>query len=173
MDSFLHIKGSEQLQEFCERSYGSEIIGFDTEFVSENRYRPELCLIQVATDTEIAIIDTLTVEDLAPFWELLTTGDQVTVVHAAREEFLFCYRACRARPKKLFDIQLAGGFIGLDYPASYGNLVAQLLGISISKGETRTDWRRRPLSDSQIKYCLLYTSPSPRDLSTSRMPSSA
>ena len=153
-DSFVHITDNIQLQEFCERSYESEIIGFDTEFVSENRYRPELCLIQVATDTEIAIIDTMSVDELSPFWKLLTTGDQITVVHAAREEFLFCFRGCQARPKKMFDIQLASGFIGLDYPASYGNLVSQLLGISISKGETRTDWKRRPLSDNQIAYAI-------------------
>ena len=154
LETVLHITGDQALVEFCERCPKSEIIGFDTEFVSENRYRPELCLIQVATDQEIALIDTLQIKDLAPFWEMLTAGDHVTVVHAAREEFLFCYRACNLRPKKLFDIQLAGGFIGLDYPASYSNLVSYMLGRFVSKGETRTDWKQRPLTEHQIKYAV-------------------
>ena len=149
-----HIKTEKQLLEFCDRCRGSKIIGFDTEFVSENRYRPELCLIQVASDDEIAIIDTLAIDNLKPFWDLLTQGDHVTVVHAAREEFLFCFRACAARPKRLFDIQLAAGFIGLDYPASYSNIVALLLDRYVEKGETRTDWKQRPLTTKQIQYAI-------------------
>ena len=36
-----------------------------------------------------------------------------------------------------------------------------------------TEKAATPTPETQIKDCLLYTSPSPRDLSTSRMPSSA
>ena len=152
--SYEHITTSEQLHDFCERAAKSSIIGFDTEFVSENRYRPELCLLQVAIDGDLAIIDTLAVRDVTPFWRVLVQGDHVTIAHAAREEFLFCFRACDQQPKNLFDVQLAAGFIGLDYPASYGNLISRLLGSNIDKGETRTDWRKRPLSNSQIEYAL-------------------
>ena len=151
---YLRIDQQNQLIDFCQRNRETGYVGFDTEFVSENRYRPELCLIQVATDDEIALIDTLAIEDVSPFWDWLVGGDHVTVVHAAREEFLFCYRACRQQPKRLFDVQLAAAFIGLDYPASYSNLVAQLLGKYVAKGETRTDWRRRPLTDRQLQYAL-------------------
>ena len=152
--NFLHILSTDELCDFCEKSQGSEFIGFDTEFVSENRYQPELCLLQVATDSEIAIIDTVEVPDVTPFWELLTEGDHVTVAHAAREEFLFCFRAIGKKPKNLFDVQLAAGFVGMDYPAAYSGLVSQLLGEFVSKGETRTDWRRRPLSTKQINYAV-------------------
>jgi ribonuclease D len=151
---FDHITTDSGLADLCERAQGSRYIGFDTEFVSENRYRPELCLLQVATDDEFAIIDTLAIDDVSPFWDLLVTGDHVTVVHAAREEFLFCLRACKKRPKRLFDVQFSAGMVGLDYPASYGNLVSKLLGRRVDKGETRTDWKRRPLSDRQIAYAL-------------------
>lgn len=148
------ITTSEQLKNFCERSSKSEFAGFDTEFVSENQYRPELCLIQIATDSELAIIDTLAVEDLQPFWAWLTSGDRTTLVHAAREEFLFCIRDCGKWPSKLFDVQLAAGMIGMEYPASYGNLVQRTLGVEVDKGETRTDWRKRPLTERQIDYAL-------------------
>lgn len=149
-----HITTDHGLAELCKRGQSAQWIGFDTEFVSENRYRPELCLLQVAVDGYYAIVDTLEVDDLRPFWDLLVEGDHLTIAHAAREEFLFCYRACGGRPKNLFDVQLAAGMVGLEYPASYGNLVSRLLSKSIDKGETRTDWRRRPLSQRQIDYAL-------------------
>ncbi|MCA9267626.1 MAG: HRDC domain-containing protein, partial [Planctomycetales bacterium] len=70
------------------------------------------------------------------------------------EEYLFCMRAVGQRPHGLIDLQLAAGLIGVEYPASYGNLVSRLLGRSLPKGETRTDWRRRPLTQRQIDYAL-------------------
>ncbi len=151
---FQYIDSDSQLQKFCEDSAGAKIVGFDTEFVSESRYRPELCLLQVAVDDVYAIIDTMAVSDLMPFWDFLVDGDHITIAHAAREEFLFCYRASGAYPKRLFDVQLAAGMVGDDYPISYGNLVSRSLNKTIDKGETRTDWRRRPLSDRQIEYAL-------------------
>ena len=151
---FEHITTAEGLADFCERWRSCKYIGFDTEFVSENRYRPELCLLQVAADGEYAIIDTLAIKDVTPFWDLLAKGPHVTIAHAAREEFLFCYRACQKRPHKLFDVQLGAGMIEIEYPAAYGNLVSRLLGSKVDKGETRTDWSRRPLSKRQIDYAL-------------------
>lgn len=146
------ITTTEQLIEFCERSSDSPFASFDTEFVSENQYRPELCLVQIATESEIVIIDTLAIKDLQPFWNWLTSGERVTLVHAAREEFLFCARDCGKWPSNLFDVQLAAGMVGMEYPSSYGNLVQRVLGVEVDKGETRTDWRRRPLTDRQIDY---------------------
>lgn len=148
------ITTSRELIEFCKLAAESSCIAFDTEFVSENRYRPQLCLIQIATDSQLAIVDTLAINDVNPFWEMLVAGDHLTLAHAAREEFLFCFRAVGQRPKNLFDIQFAAGMVGLEYPASYGNLVGKLLGVALEKGETRTDWARRPLTAAQISYAL-------------------
>lgn len=153
-DTYQIITSEAALSDFCQRASASPYIAFDTEFVSENRYRPILCLVQVATESEIAIIDTIAVHDLTPFWELLVCGDHVSITHAAREEFLFCYRAVGRRPKNLFDIQLAAGMIGYEYPAAYGNLAGRVLGLSVDKGETRTDWQKRPLSHAQLNYAM-------------------
>ena len=151
---FEFITDKDSLESFSRRLTTAKYIGFDTEFVSENRYLPELCLLQVATDTEYVIVDTLEVSDIDSFWNVLCDGEHTTIVHAAREEFLFCYRAIGKRPSNFFDVQLAAGLIGLDYPFSYGNLVSRVVGESVDKGETRTDWARRPLTDRQMSYAL-------------------
>lgn len=151
---FEHILERQQLNDFCDSVADCKLIGFDTEFVSENRYRPELCLLQIAAGGRLAIVDTLSVGDLTPFWDLLCEPGRVTVAHAAREEFLFCFRECGRRPSELFDLQIAAGMIGLDYPAAYGTLVNQICNVHLEKGETRTDWSRRPLSKKQIAYAL-------------------
>lgn len=154
LPEFDFITTDEALMALCGRLATAKYIGFDTEFVSENRYLPELCLLQVSADDEYYIVDTMKVKDIRPFWEALCDGDHVTLVHAAREEFLFCYRSIGRRPKLLFDVQLAAGLIGMDYPSSYGNLVSKVIGVSVDKGETRTDWARRPLTDRQMSYAL-------------------
>ncbi|MEM6979681.1 MAG: ribonuclease D, partial [Planctomycetota bacterium] len=131
-----------------------DLIGFDTEFVSEDCYRPELCLIQVAAGDLLAVIDPYACEDTTPFWNLLCDGSATVVAHAAREEIRFAYRFTAKPISNLFDTQLTAGFVGIEYPASLGTLVQRLVGESLPKGETRTDWRRRPLSNDQIRYAL-------------------
>ena len=157
-----YIRTQPQLEAFCGKLRSVDRIGFDTEFVSEDTYRPDLCLIQVAAGDLLAVIDPKEVESVRPFWELLSSGDHETIAHAGREELRFCLHEMGKRPTRLFDTQIAAGMIGLEYPAAYGKLLAKLLDRSLAKGETRTDWRRRPLSDRQIEYALqdvLYLEP--------------
>ena len=143
-----------QLGEFCRQLAACPWIALDTEFVSENTYRPELCLIQVSTPRHLAMIDTMVVHDVRPFWQAVVDGDHETIVHAARGEMEFCLLAVDRLPKNLFDVQLAAGLAGIEYPAGYGTLVSKLLGESSQKQETRTDWRKRPLSKRQIDYAV-------------------
>ena len=148
------IHSDQQLADFCRSLESASYIAFDTEFVSEDTYRPELCLVQVAAPDRLAVIDPLVIRDLAPFWRLISSGQHETLVHAGREEFLFCQRTVGKRPGRLFDLQIAAAFVGFEYPAGYGSLMSRLLGQRPHKGETRTDWRRRPLSRQQIEYAL-------------------
>lgn len=149
-----HITTASALARFCDGLADAPTLAFDTEFVSEDSYRPELCLVQVAAAGRLAVIDPLTIPDLTPLWERVAAPGHTTVVHAGREEFCFCVHAIGRRPQQLFDTQLAAGLIGLEYPAAYSTLVARLLHKSLGKGETRTEWRRRPLSNRQIEYAL-------------------
>ncbi len=127
---------------------------FDTEFVSEETFEPVLCLIQVATRDRLAVVDPLAVRDLAPFWELINDPAIEVVMHAASEDLRICRFQTGIVPRRVFDVQIAAGLTGFGYPLSLGNLVAQALRVSLPGGETRTDWRRRPLSDAQIRYAL-------------------
>ena len=149
-----HITSEQQLRDFCELIAAAPIVAFDTEFVSEDSYQPELCLVQLAAGEHLAIVDPLAFTDLSPLWDLLTGPGRETLVHAGREEFRFCLRYGGRHPQRWFDVQIAAGLIGMEYPASYGTLAGRLLGKSLSKDETRTDWRRRPLSARQLEYAL-------------------
>jgi len=130
------------------------VIGFDTEFVSEDCYRPQLCLVQVAAGDMLAIIDPIPIGDTQPFWDLIAEPGRTVIAHAAREESRFCYRFTGKPIGGLFDTQLAAGFVGMEYPASLGNLVNRLCNKTLPKGQTRTNWRHRPLTKDQVIYAL-------------------
>ena len=149
-----NITSQSQLVQFCGDLTDAEFIAFDTEFVSEDTYRSELCLVQVAAGNRLAVIDPYPVGDMTAFWDLIASPGHETIVHAGREELVFALTTVGRPPANLFDVQIAAGLIGLEYPASYGNLMYRLIGESLKKGETRTDWRRRPLSRHQIEYAL-------------------
>jgi ribonuclease D len=153
------IRSSHELASFCDWLAAASAIALDTEFVSEDCYRPQLCLVQVAAQRgsepqRLAVIDPIAVDDVAPFWRAVAEGAHETIVHAGRQEFLFCYEATGKPPARLLDVQIGAGFVGREYPASYSSLVGRLLGKSPKQWETRTNWRRRPLSDRQVDYAL-------------------
>jgi ribonuclease D len=152
--SFDHVTSDTQLSDLVRRLADLPHLAFDTEFVSEHTYRSQLCLIQVAAPGVLAVIDTLKVRELDGFWRLLTDPGRTTVVHAGREEMGFILHAIKARPANLFDVQVAAGLVDHDYPAGYAAIVRRFLNETTSKGETRTDWRQRPLSPAQIEYAL-------------------
>ncbi len=145
-----------ELKSFCKRIADADVIAIDTEFVSEDRYLPELCLLQVAANRQVAVIDSLKLEeDDSVFWELLSEGNHITIAHAGREEFRFCYRFSTSRPANFFDVQIGAGLAGMEFPAAYSTLVSKIAGKTLEKGETRSDWRRRPLTKSQLDYAAL------------------
>jgi ribonuclease D len=127
---------------------------FDTEFVSEETFEPVLCLVQVAYRDRLALIDAPAVRDLSPFWDVVTDPAVAVVMHAAGEDLRICRLRAGRLPRRVFDVQIAAGLVGLGYPLSLGNLVNQALGVDLPGGETRTDWRRRPLSPAQVRYAL-------------------
>jgi len=151
---FETITTDSQLRELVDRLAAHAHVAFDTEFVSEHTYRSQLCLVQVAAPGVLAVIDTFAVRDLEPFWRLLAEPGRTTVVHAGREEMGFILHAIKARPAKLFDVQVAAGLVDHDYPAGYASIVRRFLDLPTNKGETRTDWRQRPLSPAQLEYAV-------------------
>ncbi len=110
--------------------------------------------MQVGADGRLAVIDALAVHEMQPFWEALCSGGHETIVHAGRGELEFCLQAVDRLPQRLFDVQIAAGLTGIEYPAGYSTLLVKVLGGSNKRHETRTDWRRRPLAERQIAYAL-------------------
>jgi ribonuclease D len=130
----------------------AEHVALDTEFVSEGAYEPVLCLMQIATESGIWIVDPFAGINLEPLWEAVTAPERELVVLAAREEIRFCLREAKRPPARLFDAQIAAGLVGYGYPMSHTNLVRKVLGVQVQGGESFTDWRKRPLSNKQLEY---------------------
>ncbi|SDF60868.1 ribonuclease D [Dyella sp. 333MFSha] len=131
------------------------VVGLDTEFMRRNTFYPQLALLQLAHEGRYALIDPLAVplEDaLAP-----TFADQpvVTVMHSAGEDLEAMAPCLPDGPHTLFDTQIAAAFVGMGLGISYRALVAELVGAELDKGETRSDWLQRPLTDSQKLYATL------------------
>ena len=121
----------------------------DTEFHGERTYWPRLALVQVAWSNGIALIDPFAV-DMTPFSEILG-GPGLMVAHAAEQDLAILARASGRLPERLFDTQVAAGFIGMGAP-SLASLVERLLDVRLTKGDRLTDWTRRPLHVEQRVY---------------------
>lgn len=127
-------------------------IGLDTEFIRERTYWPQLALVQIAIDDDVLLVDPLVPgvpEALAP---LLTDTSVLKIMHSASEDLVAFQRACGVVPRPLFDTQIAAALGGIAGGIGYQRLVQELLGIALDKGETRSDWLRRPLSPAQLEY---------------------
>lgn len=142
------------LQELVGHLREARRFAFDTEFVSEDTFEPVLCLIQVATRERLAVVDPLAVRDVSPFWDVVCDPAIEVVMHAASEDLRICRFQTGTVPARVYDVQIAAGLCGYGYPLSLGNLIQQTLRIALAGGETRTDWRRRPLSPAQLRYAL-------------------
>ena len=121
----------------------------DTEFHREQSYWPKVALVQIAWDDQIVLIDPLAVE-LTPL-KALMDSDALAVFHAATQDLEVLEQACGAIPRRLFDTQIAAGFLGLSTP-SLASLHERELGVHLAKGSRFTDWLERPLGTSQLEY---------------------
>ncbi len=121
----------------------------DTEFHRERTYWPKLALIQIAWPGELVLVDPLAV-DVSPLAKVLR-GDGLAVVHAAGQDLEVLELACQATPSRLFDTQIAAGFLGLSSP-SLASLHERFLGARLPKASRLTDWLERPLRPAQLDY---------------------
>ena len=129
-----------------------EWIGVDTEFLRERTFFPKLCLLQLKAGAQIWCIDTLRVGSLEPLMPALTGSATRKVIHAARQDLEAVYLTGKRVMSPVFDTQIAAGCSGLKPQAGYAELVKTLLDITVPKGQTRTDWSKRPLSREQLVY---------------------
>ncbi|MDY0954159.1 ribonuclease D [Stenotrophomonas rhizophila] len=127
-------------------------IGLDTEFIRERTYWPQLALVQMAVGEEILLIDPLIpgMNEALATW--LADTSILKIMHSASEDLVTFKVACGVLPRPLFDTQIGAALAGIGGGMGYQKLVNAITGVTLAKGETRSDWMRRPLSEAQLEY---------------------
>ncbi len=150
------ITDSKSLADLCARLAKSPFVTVDTEFMRENTYWPDLCLIQIADTEEAAAIDPKAPGlDMTPLLDLLVENDEVLkVFHAGGQDLEIVHNLTGKTPYPLFDTQIAAMALGMGEQVGYQNLVETILKVKVDKGARFTDWSRRPLDQRQIDYAI-------------------
>ena len=152
--SHVYIDNQKSLLKFQKDNADIKWMGFDTEFVGENRYNTLLCLIQIETINGSYLIDTLALESISGLLKMIEDPNILVISHAGVNDYHILYKLYKILPKNVFDTQIAAGFVGYRYPVSFQKLLKKELGISISKSYTVTNWEKRPLGKMQIQYAI-------------------
>ncbi len=149
------ITDTDALARACKLLSEQSFATIDTEFLRENTFWPQLCLIQMAGPEGEFVVDPLAKDlDLEPFFELMAHPATTKVFHAGRQDLEIIYAKAGLIPKPLFDTQVAAMVCGFGESIGYVNLVKRILGKELDKGARFTDWSRRPLSPKQLSYAL-------------------
>ena len=150
------ITTSAALTDLCSRLAKADFVCVDTEFMRENTFWPELCLIQIADSEEAAAIDPLARDlDMKPLMDLLVNNEDVLkIFHAGGQDVEIIYNITGKTPHPIFDTQIAMMAVSQSEQIGYSNLVESWLGTVVDKGARFTDWSRRPLTDRQIDYAI-------------------
>ncbi|MES3006382.1 MAG: ribonuclease D [Pseudomonadota bacterium] len=149
------IARNEDLNQLCSLWSKSSLLALDTEFIRIDTFFPKLGLIQVCDARGSYLLDPLTLTDWTAFNAILGNPSIIKVLHSCSEDLVVFKEFFGQLPSPIFDTQKAAAFLNFGYSISYQNLVKEVLSIEISKGETRSDWLRRPLSSEQLSYAAL------------------
>ena len=153
MQEFI-IDSQEKLQTFCAMLADHDSLALDTEFLREKTYYAQLCLIQIACNGQLACVDPLALEDIQPLLDIIYDPGRVKIMHSARQDLELFFDITGHLPDNIFDTQIAATLLGYGDQIGYAKLVKQMLGVTLDKTQTRTDWSRRPLTHEQIEYAL-------------------
>ena len=151
-DHDAYISDPARLAEWLAACAPSAPLALDTEFERQRTYFAQLCLVQIACAGRIALVDTLALDNLQPLVTILAEPGRRKLLHAARQDLEVLYFAGLRTIEPLSDTQIAAALAGFDEQIGYAELVHQVLGITLDKSQTRTNWRQRPLSAQQLHY---------------------
>ena len=146
------LRGESATREFAEVARAEGRVALDTEFWWERTYAPVLCLLQAATRERIVLVDPQEGGAVAPISELVVDPAVELVMHAPAADLLLFALREDSRATNVFDTQVAAGFAGFGAGAGYERLVEAALAVRLQHNETFSDWRRRPLSGTQLAY---------------------
>lgn len=151
---YLYIDSQHQLNAYCDQIKSAKALALDTEFIRTRTLYSKLGLIQVYDGNQVALIDPLVDLDLEPFWQLLTDQSIVKILHSCHEDLEVFKTYANRLPTPLFDSQIAGQFLFQGKVLGFGAMVEQELNVVLDKGEARTNWLKRPLTENQLKYAF-------------------
>src|SRR5277367_456693 len=167
MADVIWIERDEELAQLAQALSRCDSIGLDTEFMRERTFFPGLCLLQLAAGERVWCVDTLRCGSLDPLVPALNAPSSRKVIHSARQDLEAFYLNVKRVISPVFDTQIAAGCIGLKPQLGYADLVKTLLDVPLAKGQTRTDWSKRPLTPAQLEYAaddVLYLDAIAREL---------
>ncbi|MEM1043090.1 MAG: ribonuclease D [Bacteroidota bacterium] len=146
----------QQLADLIARARAADRVALDTEFVWERTYYPRLGLVQLGLSRDETFLIDAAALDLRPIGALLADASVVKILHDAQQDLTILHRAAGSddgfAPKNVFDSRVAAGFVGLTATTSLQALIEETVGVHLPKGESRSDWLRRPLSSAQMEY---------------------
>ena len=146
------IEDQNSLNNLCEQLVKAKVLAIDTEFVRTRTLYAKLGLLQVCDGEQLALIDPLAIDDLSPFWALLTNENITKVLHACSEDLEVFLTAGDCKPVNLIDSQIMMSFLGHGLSLGYAAMVKHYTDIELDKSESRTDWTKRPLTEKQLNY---------------------
>ena len=146
------IEDQEGLAEVVSHLASHELVAYDTEFIGEETYYPQLCLVQVGSRERVYLIDPFAVGDLCPLFEVLASPDRIMLVHAGRQDLQIMSRLLGRPAESVVDTQILGGLAGLPWPCSLTKSVQCVIDAPTTPGMTFTAWDARPLSKRQLRY---------------------
>lgn len=149
---FIEVSDNLALARVVELAQKEGRIALDTEFQRTRTYYPIAGLYQLKIKQDCYLIDPIAIDDMTPLQELLDTPKVVKIMHACREDLTLFTHHLKVWPEGIFDTQIAASFAGYPYMIGYKGLVAEVLGIELSKSVRTSNWLQRPLSDAQQKY---------------------
>lgn len=150
--NFEIITTTQRLDTICDHARTHSVVMLDTEFVRTRTLYPKLGLIQMFDGDNLVLIDPIEIDDLTPFWDLLRDQSVIKVLHACGEDLEVFQHHAGCLPTPMIDTQLMAAFLGHGVSAGFGSLVSEYVGVDLEKGEARTNWLARPLTDKQLDY---------------------
>ena len=149
---FTFIESIEDLAFLNEELLLKSYVGVDTEFRRTTKDNMRLALLQINDGEEIYLVDTVLIDDPKDSCSFLFSDSVTKIFHSCKEDIEAIYSWTGSKMVSLFDTQLAEAFLNGHYSIGYQGLVEEKIGITVDKGETRSNWIRRPLTDSQLNY---------------------
>lgn len=152
---YFYIDSNAALAKACQALSAVSKVALDTEFMRVDTFYAQVGLVQISDGEKTYLIDPLAIDKWQPLKDLLTNADVTKVLHACSEDLELINHWLGVAPTPMADTQVAAAYVGHGLSMGLQNMVMTLLDIELEKGETRSDWLQRPLTDSQCHYAAL------------------